>query len=325
MRYSWSQAQSAVPAGTGRRDLGRDLPAGPLPEAVPRALCRSGDAGPADQGDQVARLGPAVPAQGPASTSSTIPTCRPCSPGCRRSSPPAQRFVAVRNPYYLPRRRQGAAAALSRPLHPGGGRPQADPDQDRRPARPTCRPGTCSSRTTPSSSRASSAAGCGCCCGPRAGAPTWRCSPTSTPSDPVWRELFRDLRFRRGPLARDRSGGAEPVHLFRPGARLEQLDHPAEPACTSDEYGTRCTAHDPEAAEPSARRARPRQAQPQRGAAAARRPAAGADRRDHRRGQRADGHAGADPRPVAGARLHDPSPSRRTARCCATGSSRAMR
>ena len=48
------------------------------------------------------------------------------------TSPPAQRFVAVRNPYFHRVDEQGPAAPLYRQVHPRHRRRQADPDQDRR-------------------------------------------------------------------------------------------------------------------------------------------------------------------------------------------------
>ena len=64
--------------------------------------------------------------------------------------PPAERFIAVRNPYFHRVDAQGPAAALHRPVHARGGRRQAGADQDRcrrdRPAGPPSSP----SRTTPS-------------------------------------------------------------------------------------------------------------------------------------------------------------------------------
>ena len=46
VRYSWSQPEPVVPAGARGDDRRRHLPAGPLPQAVPRALRRPGRAWP---------------------------------------------------------------------------------------------------------------------------------------------------------------------------------------------------------------------------------------------------------------------------------------
>ena len=54
----------------------------------------------ADQGDQVARLGPALPAQGPARRVRQSGHADPAALDADDAADPPQRFVAVRNPYF---------------------------------------------------------------------------------------------------------------------------------------------------------------------------------------------------------------------------------
>ena len=156
--------------------------------------------------------------------------------------------MAVRNPYFHRVDAQGAAAALSRPVHPRGGRPQADPDQDRRRRdRPAGR-GTCSSRTTPSSRRASRAADCATLLWPEGRGAHLALLPQSQRARPGLARAVPRPALPPGAVARHRSGGAEPISLFRAGRAVEQLDHPGTARSTARSIGKRCTAYDPEAA-----------------------------------------------------------------------------
>ena len=123
-------------------------------------------------------------------------------PWMQTTAPPGAALRCGAQPLLLPRRQQGAAAALSRPVHPAGGRPQADPDQDRRRRdRPAGPPPVLQGLHLPQAERAAQRAAHRCC-GRRGAARIWRCSPTSTRSDPVWRGAVPRPALPPGAVAR---------------------------------------------------------------------------------------------------------------------------
>ena len=125
VRYSWSRP-NPVPACDRGHHGGRDLPARPLPEAVPRALRRSGGFGGLGQADQVARLGPAVSAQGPARGVRQSRHADPAALAEHRRPAGAAFHRRTQHPL-PPRRHERATAALSRPVRARGGRPKLVP------------------------------------------------------------------------------------------------------------------------------------------------------------------------------------------------------
>ena len=145
------------------------------------------------------------------------------------TAPPAQRFIAVRNPYFHrvdPRGQQ--LPYLDRfilevvdpkliPIKTGAG------ETDLQARHLFFKDYTFLKPSEPRS-------GLRTLLWPEAAARTWPSTPTSTPATRSGAGLFRDQRFREAlALGIDR-GRAQPVPLFRPGRPVEQLDHPGEPA-----------------------------------------------------------------------------------------------
>ena len=177
----------------------------------------------------------------------------------------------------LPPRRQRAGSSC--PISTGSSSRSSTPSWSRSrpaPARPTCSPATCSSRTTPSSRRASSAAACAPL--PVAGGAR-RASGAVPQPERQGPGLARPVprpALPRGAVAGHRPRAAQPVPLFRPGAALEQLDHPAEPAVSRRVRRSAASAYDPEAANQMLDELGLDQRDRARHPAAARRPADGA-------------------------------------------------
>ena len=182
------------------------------------------------------------------STISTIRTCRPCSPGCRRRRRPAQRFVAVRNPYFYRVDSKGQQLPYLDRFILRGRRPEAGPDQDRRRRdRPAGPPPVLQGLHLPQA-RASSAAACDRCCGPRAAARIWRCIPNLNARDPVWRGAVPRPALPPGALAWARSGGAERVSSISAWPSHRTTRSSRQSPLYREEFGKRCIAYDPEAA-----------------------------------------------------------------------------
>ena len=133
------------------------LPAGALPEAVPREVRRPRQGQRAGQGGRRRAAGRRCTRRRTSSTATTIRTCRRSSRGCNTTPRRPTRFVLERNPYfhrvdpagrqlpYIDRGRSSASPTTS------SSRPRPAP------ATSICRRATCASTTTPSSSRARSA------------------------------------------------------------------------------------------------------------------------------------------------------------------------
>ena len=126
------QAEPVLPADAGACDAVVHLHAGPLSEAVPRALRRSEAARRRWSRRPRRATGPSCTAATTICTSSRIPSCRPCSPGKwrRRRRPSGSSSNATR--YFHRVDSRGAAAAVHRPGRARCRRQQAGPDQDRR-------------------------------------------------------------------------------------------------------------------------------------------------------------------------------------------------
>ena len=305
VRYSWSKPNPLfLPALAAATAVEIYRPAHYLKQfhqryADPATLA------PADQGRPGRATGSSCSCARTGRTSSTIPTCRPCSPGCRRPRPRRSASWRCAIPTTTASTPRGSSCPISTasscdvvdpkliPIKTGAGETDLQ-----------ARHLFFKDYTFLKESEARS--GLRLLLWPEGRGAHLALFPNLNAKDPVWRQLFRDRRFREALSLGHRSGGAEPVHLFRPGAAPRTTRSSRRACCTSPNTARRCTAHDPEAARRLLDELGLDKRNAQRAAAAARRPAAGADRRDHRRGQRADRRAGADPRPVAGARHRDP-------------------
>jgi peptide/nickel transport system substrate-binding protein len=131
-----------------------------------------------------------------------LPTLQPWMNTTR---PPADRFVAVRNPYFHRVDQNGPAASVYRPLRARGGRSEADPREDRRGrGRPAGARRQLQQLHLPQAGREAERL-------PHAALAPGKGShfalfPNLNTNDPVWRALLRDVRFRRAlSLAIDRS------------------------------------------------------------------------------------------------------------------------
>ena len=126
-----AQAQPAFPAAPGRRFAALHLPAGALPEAATQEILGEGaqERRPTARRSASGRRCTTAPTTCYESDNPDLPTLQPWM---NTTKPPADRFVAVRNPYFHRVDAAGPAAALHRPRHPRGRRSEADPGQDRR-------------------------------------------------------------------------------------------------------------------------------------------------------------------------------------------------
>ena len=176
------QAQPLLHREPGARRPALPVPAGALPQEVPRQVHLARGHRQGGQGRPEHRqLGADLPA--------SRRHVRQRQPRPADAQPVGQHHglagAALRlraQSLLSPHRRQGAAAALRRPrdLHPGGDQPGAG--QGRASARPTCSRAISTCATTPSCRRAPRARASRCGCGNRARARSSRSFPTSTPT-----------------------------------------------------------------------------------------------------------------------------------------------
>ena len=116
-----AQAQSAFPAAPGRRVAAVHLPPGALPEAVPQEVLAE-KVRKADAEGTAKRKWSAVHNRADNLYESDNPDLPTLQPWMNTTRPPADRFVAVRNPYFHRVDAARPPAALHRPRHPRGGR-----------------------------------------------------------------------------------------------------------------------------------------------------------------------------------------------------------
>ena len=164
------------------------------------------------------------------------------------TAPPAERFVAERNPYFHRVDAQGPAAALSRPLHPGGDRPASWSRSRPAPARPTCRRGTSFFKDYTFLKESEARSGLRTLLWPEGRGAHLALYPNLNAADPVWRGLFRDRRFREAlSLGIDRDAISQYLYfgLARPSNNTIM---PESPLYREEYAAPRCTAFDPEAA-----------------------------------------------------------------------------
>ena len=178
------------------------LPAGPLPQAVPRALRRSRRSSRRMVKETQARDWAQLHGRKDGMYEFDNPDLPTCSPGRPTTPPPASASSFERNPYFHRVDAERAAAALYRPGRARRGRRQADPDQDRRRRdRPAGARPVLQGLHLPQGERGAQRAATRCC-GQTAQGAHLALYPNLNANDPVWRELFRDVRFRARAVAR---------------------------------------------------------------------------------------------------------------------------
>ena len=214
------RAEPVLPARAGRARAAVHLRPGALPEAVPRRTTPTAPRSKREvEGGRRAQLGEraAQPLDNHVQEQQPdLPTLQPWVN--TDAPPPSERFVFERNPYFH-RVDDGAgpAAALHRPRGHEHRRRQADPGQDRRRRQRPAGPLPALRRLHLPEGRARSATATQVRLWKTAAGSHMALFPNLNVKDPVWRELLRDVRFRRAlSLAIDRRRD-QPGHLLRPG------------------------------------------------------------------------------------------------------------
>ena len=126
------EAQPVLPAGAGRGAAAVHLRAGALPRGSSTSATPSRPRSPGWSTAERARDWAQVHGRRDDMYRFDNPDLPTLQPWVMRTRPPAERFIAERNPHYHRVDRARPAAALPRPRDPGGGRRPADPGQDRR-------------------------------------------------------------------------------------------------------------------------------------------------------------------------------------------------
>ena len=217
VRYSWSKPNPFfLPALAGATPHFIYMPAHYLKQ-FHEQLRRSRRARGHGRGDPGARLGAAARPQG---RHVQLRQPGPADPAALAPDHAAAgRALRVRaQPILPPGRPERPAAALHRSGGARRGRRQADPDQDRRRRdRPAVTRPVLQALHLPQGERGAQRPR-HAACGQTAQGAHLALYPNLNANDQVWRELFRDVRFRARAVARRRPRRDQPDHVFRPRA-----------------------------------------------------------------------------------------------------------
>ncbi len=304
------EAEPVLPSGAGRGAAALPVPAGPLHETVPPALCRSRRTRAQSREGGATQLGGAsLPQEPPVQKRQPGPAVA-ATVGAENET--ARRALRLRaQPVLSPGRRGGAAASLHRPRHLYHRQFEADSGQGRR------------RRGRPSGAQSAIQE----LHLPQDGGETERFlgAPVADGEGGADRALSQPQRqgpglappaapgrFPPRPVPRHRPPRDQPGHLLWPGPGKRQHGPAAKPALSPRVRVALGQVRHPRG-QPAARWPRPHRAQPLGRPLAARRPPGGDHRRAGRRGNRADRRPRTDPRQLDEDRrqaLHQAAPTR---------------
>ena len=213
VRYSWSKPNWRPAAGDRRPEPALHLSAEHLSEEVPREICRCGRDGGDDRGDRPAELGGSAQPQGQHVPQRQYRSCRRWSPGCWRPSRRPSASCSSAIPITTASTAKAGSclistASSSRSPTASWSRPRPPP------ARPIWRRAMCASTTSRCLKENEKRGNYRVRLWETAWGSQVALYPNLNANDPGWRQLLRDVRFRRAlSIAVDRSEINQVIYL----------------------------------------------------------------------------------------------------------------